>query len=429
MTTERYKVYEYRVPAPSWEAYERSGGGGGEGSNPESEEHDGFTKQEKEGGGGSKSQLVLVGQSPAAFGRLPYRMPSTLVTPKAKRIWRDVQCLYLLVERVHHHYAAQIGNTRAPKLLKLCQKWLSQEPKDDDELIRRSASPLARFNLLTDKGKAASGQKVYTAMPTCELVCPLTGATSKHDVTKRPFLRPPFLDESVKLSCHDPNVLKSVTRCRLHPRSKNGDTPTPPAAPPAAVSCPLLRAKQSDQTCPLRVRNLLSGFSPTFPSRDASRKGWLDSAFIDACLHIMQRHFPLREQLYIISAENDPDFDDLIRATRCYRYVLLILWRKAHWTLVWINMQCGEIWYFNSQIVSMKSVEEQLKPFREAFPSFHLTVGKTPQQSNGYDCGIYAAYISFCLLFAPDQIHNIDTMRTDMLRSYFVEQILVSLIL
>lgn len=93
--------------------------------------------------------------------------------------------------------------------------------------------------------------------------------------------------------------------------------------------------------------------------------------------------------------------------------------KHAHWVLVVVDMKTKAIWYydslFNERLFSRYSKLIQ-KALKEYNPEIEFSINHfdpaTPQQPNGYDCGVYVCafmhYISNNkpLNFIPDQVIN-----------------------
>jgi len=424
---EEFVIYEYDMSANRGTRY-----GGGEII---------LGKQVRSGGGhGSDGCPDTAVCYRMPFSSLPYgELRGDHFSEQSRRWWRDLQYLYLMVERVQHRYAIQSDSS---PFLKLVRPWLcrsaknhQQQPKCDRDIDQGCAVVLATFNLLTDSGPGVTQRRLQ---PDCRIRClesrdggaSTTMVEKAHDVTTRPFLRPPFIDSKVKLAHEHPDAMKEVLRCRVVPGA--GNTTKKMGAGtnnPDVRSCPLLRQKQASIWVPLKIRNIFSVFSSTWPTTDASRRAWLDSVSLDAYMHILVRHWPQRDSLYIISAENDPDWDDLIKTTACYKYLLMFLFYKSHWTITWVSHPCSSVWYYNSQLIDYATAVKQLEPFAKAFPTYSISIGKCKSQNNNTCCGIFSSNAAYCLLYAPSQIERIVPEETDQWRAHMCDQLILSYLL
>lgn len=284
----------------------------------------------------------------------------------------------------------------------------------DDILNQLCRTVLVSFTLLT---ATTSSDNIATYAPLCRLLRKMDTLEKQivvRDVGKRPLLRPQMV--SGPTSEQNKDVLDAVTKCRVrHGIQKKGDD----GQQQQKQQCKVLRERQANNIVHLRVHSLFT----LLPER------WIDSACLDAYLHVLHRHFPKRDQLFLISAEHDPSFDQLIQSTQCYNYLLLPLYANKHWTLGFVNRPCAEIWYFNSDLthgLQYGNVERQLKPYKEHFPTYHIEVIKVPEQTDTYSCGTFVAYFSYCLLFSPASLEKLKGWNADRFRDLILRQLCLS---
>lgn len=292
----------------------------------------------------------------------------------------------------------------------------------DTVLEQLSRTVLVSFTLLT--ATSVGDEAIATYAPLCRLLRKmdtLEKCLTVRDVGKRPLLTPPSV--SGPTSEQSKTVLNSVVKCRVHRKEKQTHKdPLPPPAPKAVsktVVCKVLREKQANSIVHLRVHSLFT----LLPGR------WIDSACLDAYLHVLHRHFPKRDQLFVISAEHDPHFNELIQSTQCYNYLLLPLYANKHWTLAFINKPCAEIWYFNSDLthgLQYGNVERQMAPYKQHFPTYHIEVVKVPEQTDTYSCGTFVAYFAYCLLFSPASLEKLKGWNAETFRELILKQLVLS---
>lgn len=261
-------------------------------------------------------------------------------------------------------------------------------------VFRAMSHPLATFSLLTGRKEAT------IHIP--------DGDDAKRNIAARPLLKPDFLVESEShLSCSRAGACKLQSSVyRKSPKEEEAD------------KCQMIRNHQSHTHITLKPRNLLSLFECK----------WLDSAVMDAWWYGLQCSFPQAEKLYIISAEQDPDLDLLRYTDGCYDYILIVLYFREHWTCMFINHRCSEIFYYNSQL-SHKTASEQLRPFRDKFPDYAVETPRVPQQDDRYSCGVFVCWYAYCLLYCPELIQSLHGTRSDEMRSAILQQLLTWYIL
>lgn len=274
---------------------------------------------------------------------------------------------------------------------------------------------LVSFTLLT--ATSVGDEAIATYAPLCRLLRKmdtLEKCLTVRDVGKRPLLKPPSV--SGPTSEQSKVVLNAVVKCRVHKQQQQQQQPQ---GGTETKQCKVLRETQARNIVHLRVHSLFT----LLPGR------WIDSACLDAYLHVLHRHFPKRDQLFLISAEHDPDFNQLIQSTQCYMYLLLPLYANKHWTLAFINKPCAEIWYFNSDLthgLQYGNVDRQMAPYRQHFPSYHIEVVKVPEQTDTFSCGTFVAYFAYCLLFSPSSIEKLKGWNAETFRDLILKQLVLS---
>jgi hypothetical protein len=184
--------------------------------------------------------------------------------------------------------------------------------------------------------------------------------------------------------------------------------------------CSIIENKQEHRTVDLTFANLLT----LFPER------WLDSVVLDAYLHILQENWPLKELLYLNSAEQDPNFKEIKATPSCYPFVLSILYLQHHWTGIMLDNMKKHIQYKNSQVVDQKTPAKQSKPWKELFPKYTLDHYTQSQQCNQSDCGVYSAAWGMMFLYydQPD-MDNIQCADMTLYRKTMLMQIILSMYL
>lgn len=274
-----------------------------------------------------------------------------------------------------------------------------QEGHGDENRLRKLLSHvIAEFTLRTGQATA------------CKIHVPgHQGRTFSRQVAERPLQKPDFLVQA-----------QSKTHCSLLGKCK---LPTSvPRSPTTAGKegqegkrCRIIRKQQDQKIITLKPRNLLS----VFPGQ------WLDSAAMDAWLHGCHTSMKSRSHLlYIISAENDPDMAELVATKDCYAYLLLVLFCNNHWTCLFLNHLCEEVFYYNSQL-SYKTAAKQLEPYRQAFPGYQVRVAQVPQQCDNVSCGVFVCWFCYCLLFCPELIDSLSCDKSAEMRAAILRQLLI----
>lgn len=292
--------------------------------------------------------------------------------------------------------------------------------QNDEVLQQLCRTVLVSFTLLT--ATSHGDEAIATYAPLCRVMRKmdtLEKCIRVRDVRLKPLLKPPSV--SGPTSEENKAVLESVMKCRVSKTktavSKTGTNSKQEKK--EIKTCKVLRENQANNIVHLRVHSLFT----LLPGR------WIDSACLDAYLHVLARHFPKREQLFLISAEHDPEFKQLIDSTHCYNYLLLPLYANKHWTLAFINKPCAEIWYFNSDLthgLQYGNVERQLAPYRHHFPTYHIEVVKVPEQIDTFSCGTFVAYFAYCLLFSPTSIEKLKGWNAETFRELILKQLCLS---
>jgi hypothetical protein len=185
-------------------------------------------------------------------------------------------------------------------------------------------------------------------------------------------------------------------------------------------TCTLIGNRQSHRKMRLTFANLLT----LFPER------WLDSVVLDAYLHVLQEHWPLKDLLYLNSAEQDPNFKELKSTPRCYQYVTSVLYLQFHWTVIMIDHVKKLIRYLNSQVVDQRTPNKQSKPFKELFPEYTLKNHSDAQQCNQSDCGVYsAAWAMMCMYYEDADMATIRCPEMKLYRHTMLLQLILSMYL
>lgn len=274
------------------------------------------------------------------------------------------------------------------------QHWvhlLNTTPDNRRAVFTALSHPIATFSLLTG------------ANSSCTIHVPERGDFVR-DVTKRPLIKPDFLVASEnQLSC------SKAGACRLRTSQK-----TPYSGREDAERCTKMRHAQFHNRITLKPRNLCT----LVPGK------WLDSAVMDAWWYGLHKNFRQADKLYIISAEKDPDLDMLRYTDGCYDYILQVLYYRDHWTCMFINHRCKEIFYFNSQL-SRKTASEQLQPYKDKFPDYAVEIAEVPQQQDRFSCGVFVCWFGYCLLNCPELIYSLQATHSDEMRQAILEQLLV----
>jgi hypothetical protein len=155
-------------------------------------------------------------------------------------------------------------------------------------------------------------------------------------------------------------------------------------------------------------------------------KRWLNSVVIDAMVHVLQEHFPLKRYLYVNSAEHDPSPKELLESVGCHDMILVVLWLKSHWTCVAINHRRKRIRYLNSQILNPEIAEIQTRPFRQIFPNYSVITHSPAQQDNSYDCGVYSVMsLHLMMYYDENEVEKITPKAATAYRQQMLYQLLL----
>jgi len=185
-------------------------------------------------------------------------------------------------------------------------------------------------------------------------------------------------------------------------------------------TCSRIHNNQKSKKVQLRFSNLLTLFTGR----------WLDSVVIDAMIHILQEHFPLKRFMYINSAETDPTMEELVLTRGCSDMVLSVLWLKSHWSCIAINHRRKRIRYLNSQLLSQETAIQQTAPFVKYFPDYTVVTHSPSQQNNGYDCGIYSIMsIHLLMYYDENEVEKITPADATKYRHSILMQLLISFLL
>lgn len=302
----------------------------------------------------------------------------------------DLADLAVLYSKLRHCCQVYELDPEAHPFVKHWAKCLKETRPEDAP--RMMYTLLTSFNLLTDRSVQ------------CFVHVPFCNKSYSRNVGDRGILMPDFLAEAEShLYC------TKADACKL-PNSKRQVIPRQPALD----SCKRLRLEQKTNVVRLKLRNLCTLLYHRY----------LDSAVLDAWLHGLHRNFATPDDLYIISAENDPTMDALRDTRSCYAYLLLFLFRKKHWTVMFINHSCQEIFYYNSQ-TNPSTVEKQLAPYQATFPEYQVRSPDIPQQIDRYSCGVFCAWFAYCLLFCPELMHAIRPDKAAEMREAILRQLLI----
>jgi len=180
--------------------------------------------------------------------------------------------------------------------------------------------------------------------------------------------------------------------------------------------CRILDEKQQDRQIFLTYSNLLT----LYPGR------WLDSVAIDSMLHIMKRYWKFGDLLYVNSSQRDPTLGEIQQTPDCFKYILVPLFLKSHWTIVFIDHVKQSVRYLNSQVIDEKTPAKQSQPFRQAFPGYQVNTFTKPQQNDDSSCGMFLLLFAFLFLFYDDSsIDNVTQSLVDEFRSTVLLEILL----
>ncbi len=272
------------------------------------------------------------------------------------------------------------------------QEMLKKTPDVPVQVFKMMSHPIATFSLLAGKDQH------------CTIHVPPKAGNYIRDVAERVLIKPDFLQDNLEqMSC------SRAGACKL-----SGSKWTDSNTSTEAKECMVLRAKQFQARITIKPRNLCTLFQGK----------WLDSAVLDAWLHGLHRSFREADKLYIISAEEDPNLDILKSTHGCFDYILQVLHRKGHWTCMFINHRCREIFYYNSQI-SGKTAKKQLRPYRRKFKDYAIEVAQVPQQSDNFSCGVFVCWYAYCTLFCPELIQSLRGEKSREMREAILRQLLV----
>jgi hypothetical protein len=179
--------------------------------------------------------------------------------------------------------------------------------------------------------------------------------------------------------------------------------------------CQTIAQQQSMRRIQLRPSNLLTAFP----------KRWLDSVFIDSVLHIWKRYFKFPDLLYINSAENDPTLNELKMTAPCYKYLLVPLFLRSHWTIIFIDHVTRRVRYLNSQVVD-DTPNVQMEPFKRTFVGYDTNNVTLSRQTDNSSCGVFALFFAFMYLFFDERdMDNISQASIDEFRHLLVLQVLL----
>lgn len=275
--------------------------------------------------------------------------------------------------------------------VKYWEQCLKETPDRPKAVFKMMSHPIATFSLLTGYRKS------------CTIHVPGMGDFNR-DLRLRPIIKPAFLETAEsQMKCSRAGACKlpnSVYRPASERASEDG------------AKCKLYRKQQDDFHVTVKPRNLCSIL------------GWVDSALLDCFMGGLQRSFPESHRLFILSAEEDPSMEVLRDIEGCYDYVLMVLYRGNHWTCMFINYNCREITYYNSQR-NENTVYKQLEPYRHHFADFSIQVADVPQQSDDISCGIFVCWYSYCILYCPESIHALSCTKSEEMRLAVIRQVLL----
>lgn len=331
-----------------------------------------FGKESKQFIGAQQDHTSIIDVSPLKYGHPRMggyeeeHKPGQVPTTRAGRI-RDVEALNHYIEE-----ARQIGIRRGV----LRSNFQVSRPVTVDDIL--NGREIQEFSLAPDTSDSFPDRRELLPMPHLQ----------DRDVFQAPKLR----------QTHRQDYEAALQR-------KN-----------ETRQCSLIDNRQEHRKIRLTFANLLT----LFPER------WLDSVVLDAYLHVLQEHWPLKDLLYLNSAEQDPNLKEIRSTPACFEYVLSVLYLQYHWTVIMIDNVKKTIRYLNSQVVDQRTPNKQSKPFKEAFPAYTLRNYTQAQQCNQSDCGVYSAAWAMMFLYYDDA--DMDKIRCPEMK-LFRKNMLMQLIL
>jgi hypothetical protein len=182
-------------------------------------------------------------------------------------------------------------------------------------------------------------------------------------------------------------------------------------------SCDDLRERQRKRIITLRWSNLRTLFT----------ERWLDSVVIDAYLHVMQEHFPLKQYLFMGSAESDLSLEEIRDTPGCFPFWTTVLWRDSHWSCILGNHLRKRLRYYNSQVSpGSKTPDIQTKPFHDLFSDYSLVTHSPAQQTGSTLCGAYATLSVFLMAMMDESfVNKITPEDAEAFRTCMLHQILL----
>ncbi len=302
------------------------------------------------------------------------------------------------------------------------EKWRPVLPEDTPSTMPSPTRAVARFNLAT-RNNSDNNCILYLPYVDATYICDrpllqLTGKKLPHPSVHHKTGCDVCKDDkscSTARFVTNPEQKQIMRRRGQHRHGFTEPTFVHPSSAPKK-DCDQIHEEQRSSTILARVLNLFS----VFPGR------WLDSVAIDMYLHVLQSHDPHRENLYVVSSQDDPKFSTILNTPGCMRRILLPLFKNAHWSLAFMSHDAKSIDYYNSQIGNGEDVDEQMAPFRYSFPNYKLNLLEVPQQCDSHSCGMYVCYFCYCLLFDRESLLSIRCQDARVLRQTILNQLLVS---
>lgn len=169
------------------------------------------------------------------------------------------------------------------------------------------------------------------------------------------------------------------------------------------------------------VRVKPSNFLCLFPDR------WIDSVIINFWSKLCQSHYVGKQHLLVKSAQDDPSLREIMLTPKCFKYIMIPLFRKSHWTVLFINHEAKIIRYLNSQVFNKAVPSIQTEPFRQLFPDYTVYKDTIPAQCDHSSCGVYVCFWIMCFLFGNhEDMDSITCAKIDEFRDDVLIQLLAS---
>jgi hypothetical protein len=293
----------------------------------------------------------------------------------------------------------------------------------------------------TEDGRLADLNYLNRAVQNAILVGQKRGILRPDFKAPKPWIAEdmPFMDEKVQGNRRDPLLatfslapdddtlmpppnellpIPHVEHLPLTPpttRSKPIDNMIPGYDP---AMCAKIRQRQKARKITLHLSNLRT----LLPER------WLDSVVIDAYLHVMQEHFPMKRFLYLGSAENDMSLAELAETPGCFDYFTCVLWKDSHWSCIAGNHMRKRIRYLNSQVSPGSRIPDiQTKPFKDLFSEYGVQTYSPSQQQGSTACGLYSTLSVFLMAMMDESlVERITPADAEKFRYSMLLQLLLS---